>query len=103
MVKLQLLLRKQWRTPEGVESVRKAAAAIGMTPTASGAASVSAEMDPAAFSKLFGQPVQHLPRRPAGPTDFGTSSGGASGPLKVPAALSDYVESITVAPPHLLL
>ena len=36
-IKLQILLRKAWRTPEGLAAVKRIAQSLGITPTASGA------------------------------------------------------------------
>ncbi len=99
-IKLQILLRKAWRTPEGLAAVKKIAESLGITPTASGAASVSAEIDPQAFESLFGQKAREAGPRPPGRWDFGSPGGAVSGPLGVPELLREYVESITVAPPH---
>lgn len=99
-IKLQLLLRKDRRTPEGLSAVREIAASLGIVPTASGAASVSGEIAPRDFESLFGETPREVAPRPPGRDDFGSPGGFESGPLRVPERLRDYVESITVAPPH---
>jgi len=101
MIKVQILLRKIWRTPEGIAAVRKIAPSLGITPTASGAASLSGEIDAQAFESLFGQEAVEVSPRGPGASDFGTSGGAVSGELSAPEPLREYVESITVAPPHI--
>ena len=85
-LRLQILLRKEWRTPEGVAAVRKALQAIDAQATGSGAATVSAVMEADAFERRFG-PVPSVARLE---TDT----------LEVPRPLRPYVESISVAPRH---
>lgn len=99
-VKLQILLRKSWRTPEGIAAVKKIAASLGITPTASGTVTLSGEIEPQVFESLFRQRVQEIDPRPPGGLDFGTPGGVVPAPLDVPGALREYVESITVAPPY---
>ncbi len=85
-VRLQLLLRKEWRTREGVAAVRRALRALDIRPTGSGAATVSAEVGARAFERRFG-PLSAVVR-------FEKDT------LETPPALRDCVESITVAPRH---
>jgi hypothetical protein len=87
-VKLQLLLRREWRTSEGVEEVRKILDSLGLKLTASGLATVSAEATPERFESLFGVKA---------------SGGHTTDDLTVPAPLDKYVASISVAPPHIYL
>lgn len=101
LVKLQLLLRKESRTPHGVASARQVALSLGIVPTASGIASLSAEMQDDAFESLFSQNLQRVEPRPPNATDFGSPGGSSAAVLDVPLALQPYVESITVAPPHI--
>ena len=100
VIKLQILLRKDWRTPEGLDAVKKIAAALGITPTAAGAATLSGEMEAQAFESLFGQKAQVLSPQPRGKEDFGTPGGAVAGTLSVPEPLGEYVESISVALPY---
>ncbi len=81
--------------------VKKIAASLGITPTATGAVSVSGDIDPRAFRVLFGARVRKVNPRPPRGADSGSPGGPLSGPLSVPEPLQPYVESITVAPPHL--
>jgi len=82
MVTVQLLLRKRHRNQSGVQRALKAAAAHGLTPISSGAATIVAQLSESAFARLSGTPGE---------------------PLNLPPDLGKYVESITLAPPHLLL
>jgi hypothetical protein len=86
-----------------VEEVKKLLTSLGLTPTASGAATISAEVEPARFEKLFGVRASEVMPRPPGERDFGASGGHVSPPLPVPKPLVQHVESISVAPPHLYL
>jgi hypothetical protein len=99
-IKIQLLLRKNWRNAAGIEKVLRILLSIGLQPTASGLATVSAEAPPEQFESVFGvKPEEKSPRPPSG-GDFGQSGGFVSSALAVPAALEAYVESISAAPPH---
>jgi len=94
------LLRREWRTSEGIEEVRKILTSIGLKPTASGAATISAEAEPERFESLFGVKATEIAPRGPGGTDFGASGGHDSPELAVPAQLAQYVQSISAAPPH---
>ena len=100
-VKLQILIRPQWRTKDGLATVSSVAQSVGINPTAAGAATLSADIAPDAFEKLFGQQALDVAPRPPGARDFGSPGGASAIQLKIPEALRDYIESITVAPPHL--
>jgi len=100
-VKVQILLRKQWRTPEGIATVKTIAASLGITPTTSGIASVSGEMDSQAFKILFGAEIRRVRPRPPRGTHYGSPGGVVSGTLRIPEPLQEYVESVTVAPVHI--
>jgi hypothetical protein len=88
-VHLQMLLKKAARNPAGVQDARAAAASVGMRPTASGRATVSAEATPDVFHRLFEAPADDAP-------------GAATEPraLTVPAELEHVVEQISIAPRH---
>jgi len=92
LIKLQVLLRKPWRNPEGVAIVQSLVRELGIEPTVSGTASVSAEAAPEIFKSVFGdaetQPLT------AGKAD--------TQKLPIPGPLQEYVESIAVAPRHIL-
>jgi hypothetical protein len=102
-IKLQILLRKEWRTSDGIEKVRGILISIGLKPTASGLATISAEAEPERFESLFGVKATEIAPRGPGETDFGTSGGHDSAELAVPAPLAQYVQSISAAPPHTYL
>jgi hypothetical protein len=102
-IKLQLLLRREWRNSQGVDKVRGLLASLGITPTIGGVAAISAEVEPEKFKDLFGVTATETPPQSPGERDFGRSGGNVSPDLKVPAALSDYVESISAAPGHIYL
>jgi hypothetical protein len=100
MVKLQLLLRKEWRNAEGINHVKRIASSVGLTPTTAGTASVSAVISLVDFEATFGKPVEGVDPRPPGQRDFGSPGGYVSEDLPVPDPLKGYIESISVAPPH---
>jgi hypothetical protein len=99
-IKLHILLRREWRTPQGVAKVSEILRTIGLIPTIGGAATISAEVDPEQFEHTFGVTVTRTAPRPPQDNEFGVSAGFVSPDLKVPAALSDFVESISAAPGH---
>jgi|RhiMetdeSRZDD1v2_1073273.scaffolds.fasta_scaffold59216_3 hypothetical protein len=102
-IKIQLLLRKEWRKPEGIVTVRNITSSLGITPTAWGAVTISGEIEAHAFETLFAQKPQQVGSRLPGASDCGSPGGAVAGPLEVPEPLREYVESITVAPPHIRL
>ena len=89
-VRLQVLLRPEWRTAEGVAEVERALRELGFEVTGTGRASISARAAPRAFRQAFadapGAESRPLP--------------GDNRELPVPAPLAGQVESITVAPQH---
>jgi len=101
MIKLQILLRKERRTPEGITMVKEIAASLGIKPTTSGAASISGEIDPKAFEVLFGTRAEQVGARPPSGSDYGSPGGAVSSALRIPEPLQNHVENITVAPPHI--
>jgi hypothetical protein len=103
VIKLQILLRKAWRTPQGIDTVKNIAKSLGIKPTASGVATLSCEIEPQAFESLFVRNVRGARPRPSGERDSGLLGAADSGLLAVPEPLREYVESITVAPPYTLM
>ncbi len=100
-VKLQILLKPAWRSPEGVERAEAIASALNLRPTARGAATVSAEVESPAFEALFGSaPPSEPPAQPPG-RNFTAFPDPPRRDLPVPEPLRDLVQSITVAPPHI--
>jgi len=99
-IKLQILLRREWRSPDGLNKVKEILPSIGLTLTAAGATTISAEVEPKAFEETFGVVATESTRQLPGNNEFGRSAGHNSPDLKVPAALSDFVESISAAPAH---
>lgn len=90
-MQLQLLLRPQARTPEGKEAARGICESMGIHVTAEGAVSFSAAVDDDRFTSLFG----YVP----GPELASLTAP----PLKVPSQLSEFVETISVPPPHIYM
>jgi hypothetical protein len=99
-IKIQVLLRREWRTPDGVEKARNSLVEAGLRPTAVGLATISAELDRDRFRSLFGTSATDVPPRRPAAGDFGRSGGHVSEPLKVPQSLERCVETISVAPGH---
>jgi hypothetical protein len=100
---LQILLRKESRTADGIAAVQKILRSLGLKPTASGLATISAEAQPEQFEALFGVKATEIAPRGPGETDFGASGGHASADLTVPAQLAQHVQNISTAPPHTYL
>jgi hypothetical protein len=92
VIPLQILLRKPWRTKEGVATAREVCTRLGIEPTASGAATVSGRITPAVFETLFSISAENA----AAPTT-------ATRALPIPPELQEFVESITIAPPHIYM
>jgi hypothetical protein len=89
-IRLQVLLRPEWRNPRGVSEVERALRDLGFEVTGAGRASISARAAPTTFSQAF---AGHS-------TTEGDESPGDRRDLPVPAPLAGQVESITVAPQH---
>jgi hypothetical protein len=92
MVKIQILLKKSWRSAHGIAMVQELARQVGMTITGVGAATISAEVDEALFETLF--------RVPASDTMARTPQQHGVDRLKVPESMQEYVESLSVPPPY---
>ncbi len=69
--------------------------------TAKGRVTLSADMTPRDFESVFGAPLTEVPPKPPGKTDFGHAGGAIAGDLNIPVPLQEFVQSISVAPPHL--
>jgi len=93
-VRLQVLVRAPWRNERGLADVEAALRALGFEITGKGKASLSVRATPAAFAAAFG-------RAPASARHRGPAE--ASPALPVPASLAERVESITVAPIHIVM
>lgn len=92
-VRLQMLLRAPWRNDRGLADVQTALHALHLEVTGVGRASVSARASPQAFDAVFG----------ATPSEAMDVASGLDVPLAVPSALAEWVESITVAPQHIMI
>lgn len=99
-ISLALLLRKDWRNPEGLARVQAIAAEHGWKLTGKGQVTLSAAVSPSAFRRVFGFAPTVVPaRRPRG-QDFGARAGYLDDhEITVPTDLSEYVESISIEPP----
>lgn len=83
--------------------VKKIVESLGIKPTTSGAVSLSGEIESQAFESLFVKKVKEVRPQPPGKRDFCTPGDAGSGLLVIPEPLREYVESITVAPPYILM
>ena len=101
VVKLQILIRKDWRNEEGINRIRDLLRDLRIDFIDAGQATLSAEMPAADFQELFGTGSVKIEPQGPGESDFGRSGGYAAGELAVPAQLRPYVESISVPPPHI--
>jgi hypothetical protein len=102
-VKLQVLLRPEWRNPQGLANVLSILPSLGIQPSVSGRVSISAEVSTESFERLFGVQAQEMPARGPAAQDLGQSGGHVSAELSVPQVLQPFVQSITAAPPHLYM
>lgn len=99
-IHLSMTLRSEWRNPEGVAKTQEKAAALGLTPTTAGRATISCVAAPELFCSLFGVEAEKVPASEAGESDFGAPAGYAvAEDLPVPADLEELVESVSVEPP----
>jgi len=89
-IRLQVLLRPEWRNAQGVAEVERALRELGFEVTGTGRASISARAAPGTFNQAFAEA--------AGAE--GRTVPGDRRELPVPAPLAGQVESITVAPQH---
>src|SRR5437762_7731502 len=85
--KLQILLKREMRNAQSISEARDLLGSLGITVTSYGAASISADVTPELFESLFGR----------------RSNDEETGAVPIPQALERFVESITIAPPHLYL
>lgn len=95
-IALQLLVKPEHRTDQGIQRVRNALESAGLRVTAVGRATASARISAGTFEQTFGQAV------PSTAADAGPSQSDETD-LPVPPALQPYVQSITVAPKALLM
>lgn len=98
-IPLSLTLSPSNRTPARVARAQQAAAALGLQPTAAGRATISCRVSAEKFAELFGEPPTAVAARRPGSADKGAPGGFAAADLPVPAALAEWVESISVTPP----
>jgi len=99
-MKLQLLLRREYRNEKTASVVEKLLVELGMRPTAAGSATLSAEIEGENFERLFGRkPEESDSPRGAEALGFRDLSAGAD--LPVPDPLNKYVATITVAPAYI--
>jgi len=95
MIKLQLLLRHPGADPELDPALQARLAALGLTVTCAGRASISATIEQDAFERLFGPPP---------PTRAGFAANPLAAPeLPLPPALQDAISLITIAPRHAVM
>jgi hypothetical protein len=85
-MRLQCLLKKDCRHPEGIRNASDALKAAGITPTGSGLVTLSGEIGDEAFRRVFPGALPH-----------------ANVTLTIPSELEHCIESISIAPPHLQL
>jgi hypothetical protein len=99
-INIAILLRKSWRTSEGIARVQEIASALGIHPSTRGRASIAGKVSPELFVKLFSvSPIPVEPTKP-GADDFGSAGGYTTDrELPIPPELEEYVESISVIPP----
>ena len=89
-----MLVRTDARDAHGIAGLEAALRGLGFEVTGAGRASVSARATPDAFTAVFGDAP--------GVSTYRMTAAASRG-LPVPAALTDYVESISIAPRHTVI
>ncbi len=103
LIKLQFLIRQSWRNPEGLRRIQGLLSRLKLEITTTGLVSFTAQMRWRDFAKLFGAPAARVAPNPPSQFDFGRSGGSTKSQLTIPHQLQEYIESISVAPPHIRL
>jgi hypothetical protein len=85
-ISLQILLRENSRTSQGIAEVAQQLTHLGLDVTASGLATLSARASAESFERLFGHSERDEDRA-----------------LPIPVALRDSIASITIAPKPILM
>jgi hypothetical protein len=102
MVQLQILPKKEYRNPAGIELLRSKLKSAGLNFISAGYASISAEIDEVSFGELLGSKLRVIEPKPSGDRDFGAAGGyAADSAIVIPSSLAPWVESITIAPPFI--
>ena len=103
-INISLLLRKDWRTAEGIERVKEIAGSLDIRPSASGRTSISGKIPLESFVKIFQVSPIPVEPRPPGESDFGSPGGyTVETELHIPTQLKAYVELISVVSPAVRL
>lgn len=104
-VRVAVALSKSSRDPEAVKRVLEIAESLGLTNSATGILTITFSATKELCKTLFGQEVTLQPAQPSadaedGPRDFGSPTGfTVEEPLRVPEALIDSVDAISIEPP----
>lgn len=99
-VNISMLIKVEWRTPEGFARVKEIAQTLDIQPSGQGRTSLSGKMPVAAFEKLFEHSPIQVDPKPPGKNDFGSPGGYIiDANLKVPTPLKTYVEIISLEAP----
>ena len=103
-INISILLRKDWRTAEGMARVKEIAGSLDMRPSGSGRVSISGKIPIESFVKLFQvSPAPVEPKLP-GESDFGSPGGyTVETELQIPTQLREYIEVISLIPPAVRL
>jgi len=103
-INISILLRKDWRTAEGMARVKEIAGSLDMRPSGSGRVSISGKIPIESFVKLFQVlPIPIEPKSP-GESDFGSPGGyTVETELQIPTQLKKYVEAISLVSPAVRL
>ena len=100
LISISILMRKSWRTSEGLSRVQKIATELGLQVTTTGRVSISAKVSTEVFTQLFGVSPTRLKSTLPDEANFGSPGGYiCNEELTVPAELVEYVEIISVVPP----
>jgi hypothetical protein len=96
-----VLLRAEWRTPERARSVADDFKKLGVTVASQGSSSVTLRVPDSMLSDFVALARKANWLDPETGTEFATVSKSDGGTIKIPAALSEGVEMITVPRKHL--
>lgn len=103
-INISMLLRKKYRTPEGLARVKEIANSLEIRPSASGRASISGKIPLESFVSLFQVSPIPVEPKPRGESDFGSPGGyTVESDLEIPAQLKEFVEVISLVSPAIRL
>lgn len=99
-VPVSFVLKPEHRNAESTAALRRVLMDLGFSPGEGGLATVSARIDAAGFTRVFGFAVTPVGARGRGIRDAGSAGGfAADREMAVPKAIEPWVSSLSVLPP----